>query len=600
MKRLRRESGSSLERAATLMALNFRVQVSRSLVKPRKSAAAIHSDFAGQFIGNYRPRAWSARMGTRHWQDGATNGTPGMMTQGHCHRRRRSRRTPRHVFSNLQIGRLSILDKVLAEGGPYIGGADVNATESTLGWKPDAVPFANLRHVDSLAMDWSFAAKPPRTQVTFDAFERSSGQPRHGERLALVSLTLMTAAAFGPYTPFAGARTEQLAVYGCLVLALPLTWIRLRLTSQGTLFLIIWSFYFVVAAIGVVAPVAGAPWDPGKVLGGADNLLRPIAVFLLASVWMVTTVSRERLLKLACKIVIFAMCSNTILEFIESQIDISQWLSVFWSSIAQDVQSGTVAGRAAQLGRLTGILNQPAEAGTLYGIAMLAALYLWRQRPWRLTIALALLTAGGILTVSKIFLFGALPIMAWQFFRLTEDRPKRFRLAVLAGLTGSFLTIAILLPNWTGSSFLIRYTAPSSNYLAFFSAGRFSPDSSLILIVNTVISISLLTGFGLGGLAVPYDNGWIQALVFAGVLGTIIYTTIFFVLVRAWWMRRQHLTKSEALFAGGLVLLAAGASAGFPALTGNRVATVLWILVSLMLLVPLRGKAEGTNGLTAS
>lgn len=418
---------------------------------------------------------------------------------------------------------------------------------------------------------------------------------RHGESIATFTLVIVMAAAFGPYTPIAGVRTEQVAVYGCLLLALTVAWTRIRLTRDSGLFLSVWAIYVAVALIGVLIPVP-APYDPGKLLGGADNLLRPVAVFLLVNLLLVTTVVRQRLLSLACKIVTGAMCVNAILAFIESRVDIAQWLSLFWSSPTNDLLSGTVAGRSAQLGRFTGIVNQPAEAGTLYAIALLAALYVWYRRPWRLAAVLVLLTVGGVFTVSKIFLFVGVPIAVWQLLMRGEGRGARLAIAALAVFAAYGVLVAGLLPDWAGSQFLLRLANPTGDYLSYYSAGRFGPDSTLAPVVSLVISASPLTGFGLGGLLVPYDNGWIQALVFAGIIGVAAYSAVLLILVRASWTRRRRLAPAEAGLAGGLVVLAIGASAGFPALTGNRVATVLWVLLSLTLLTTGRSDVLDAKG----
>jgi hypothetical protein len=281
------------------------------------------------------------------------------------------------------------------------------------------------------------------------------------------------------------------------------------------------------------------------------------------------------------------MIINTLIAFIESQVDISPWISSFWSSVSSDVSTTTVAGQAAQLGRFTGLINQPSEAGTLYGMAVLAALYLWHRSPKRLILPLVVLTAGGVLTISKIFLFGALPIAIWQVMTLPGPRKTRVGLVALAGAASAASILLGVLPDWTGSTFLAQLANPTGNYLTFFSANRYGSDTSLSHLVGYVLSTSPWTGFGLQGLVTAYDNGWVQALVFAGLIGVIAYSGVLIVLAHAWWTRRCIVPPDEAKFAGGLVLLAIGASAGFPALTGNRVTTVLWILLTLMLMVPL-------------
>jgi hypothetical protein len=171
--------------------------------------------------------------------------------------------------------------------------------------------------------------------------------------------------------------------------------------------------------------------------------------------------------------------------------------------------------------------------------------------------------------------------------RTAGDRRRRF-----ATIAGSLLVFAVgagqagLIDQWEGSRFLGGLLVPSAGFLEFYTAYRLGASSSLQPIVDSVLRESPVLGMGAAGLLVPYDNGWIEALAMAGIVGVIAYTLTLVILMRAWWTRRFALPHDQSMLGIGLVLLATGASVGISPLTANRVATVLWVLLALTLLAP--------------
>ena len=231
-------------------------------------------------------------------------------------------------------------------------------------------------------------------------------------KFAVVAVVL---AAFGPYI-IGGLRTEQVVVYGLLMLALPLAWPRVRTTPLAALIFVTWFAYALVAVIGAVAPTGYASiFERGSVLSGVDNVVGPLAVMLL--VWgTVRPAAASGLLNTASRLIAVAMAVNGILAIAMTRVDLAPYLRRFWA-VGSD--GFTVAANAATLGRVSGVFNQPAEAGLAYGIAGLAACYVWRERPGRLYLVLIPIILGGLLSVSKVFIFGGLPM---------RQRPARFPL----------------------------------------------------------------------------------------------------------------------------------------------------------------------------
>lgn len=411
----------------------------------------------------------------------------------------------------------------------------------------------------------------------------------------MFAVTLVTAAAFGPYVPvITGFRTEQIVDYslGVTVIVLGAGWVR-RVSTGAIVVVGTYLLVLFVALLGVVNPpsLAGIEFLRGNSFAGIDNLALPVTVVAISQAVQNSHADRDALVRRVCQVVVLAMSVNTLLAFASQKGSLTGFLSHFWDSGVNDPSTDSVAGRAAQLGRLTGAFNQPTEAGVMYGVALLAAIYLYRERSGKLAVTGVLLTAGGLLTVSKLFVLVAVPIGAWQILRSyggTGVRRGRrtFAFATVllvaagAGQTG-------LIPAWTGSQYLSRLVKPSGGLVDFYSANRFGGGTSSVSpLIHTVLHTSPLVGFGAGGLQVPYDDSWVEGLVYAGLFGLIGYTLVMLAVWRGLINRRHLLARGESGLVGGILLIVIAGSIGLPVLTGNRIATVLWLLFGLTAFAP--------------
>jgi hypothetical protein len=407
-----------------------------------------------------------------------------------------------------------------------------------------------------------------------------------------IMAALVSAAVFGPYTDTPGVRTEQVAVYGLFLVSLSCcAWSTVRITRLGALVAVLLVVETFIATLGLVEPgINSTGYATGNPVAGLDNLCLPVVVLLLGRMLTSGEPDPSRLTGVVCRIVVLAMCANAAISYLSLTRDLSPYLANFWDNSSTSDQ--TIAARAAQLGRFTGIFNQPAEAGVLYGVALLAAIYLYHDRVLKLVSAATVLTLGGALTVSKIFLLVALPVAAWQVVSISRDRSRRLTLVIAAVVLIAAVSQSGIVPTWIGKDYLARLvTGPTGNatMLGFYTAGRLGSAPTLQIIVSAVLKSSPWFGIGASGLAAAYDNGWVEALVVAGIAGAAIYTAVLVILGIAWFGRRHSVGVAQSRFAGGLVLVLAGASVGVPALTANRVATVVWLLISLLLFSPADG-----------
>jgi hypothetical protein len=382
---------------------------------------------------------------------------------------------------------------------------------------------------------------------------------------------------------------EQIAVYGSLLVGLLFwAWARPRFTTVSVLIFVLLVVELLVALLGTVLPVTNrSSFGPGRTLAGLDNLLLPIAALVVGLMLVGLAADTTRLIRIVCRILVVAMAINAVIAYFSSIYDLTGLLSPFW---APPDSRMTVATLSAQTGRFSGVLNQPAEAGTLYGVGVLAAIHLYRGQMLKMGVSMLLLTIGGVLTVSKVFLLVGFPIAVWQAIRASGLRLRG--LTVLFLLTAVAAAVAVrfeLVSSWVGGAMFSRLLHPSggaAGAVDVYTAGRLGSSSTLQPVAEAVLKSSPWYGFGAGGLATPYDNGWVEALVVAGVAGAIIYTAVLVTLAVTWARRRRSVDRAQSAFAGGLVLILIGASVGLPALTANRVATVAWLLICLLLLSP--------------
>jgi hypothetical protein len=421
----------------------------------------------------------------------------------------------------------------------------------------------------------------------FNVRPASHESPRR-HSVAYFTAGFVTAAVFGPYITLSGIRTEHIAVYGTLLVGLIFcVWTRLRATTAGALILLLLLIEALVAILGIVQPVTNhSGIAPGNTLAGLDNLLLPVAALLVALMLASSGADTTRLLRIVCTVLVVAMCVNGVLAYLSSIRDMTWLLSQFWDS---QTSQRSVADQAAEMGRFSGMINQPAEAGTLYGMSVLAAIYLYREHALKMGISMLLLTIGGVLTISKVFLLVGLPIAAWQAVRVSGPRLRRLVVFLALAIFAAMAARSGLVLSGVGSAYFGRLLHPSggaNDVMDLYTAGRFGSTWALQVVTEAVLNSSPWFGFGARGLAAAYDNAWVEALVIAGVAGAAIYTAVLTTLALSWLRRRLTNDAAQSSFAGGLVLLVIGASTGIPALTANRVATVAWLLISFLLLSP--------------
>jgi hypothetical protein len=397
------------------------------------------------------------------------------------------------------------------------------------------------------------------------------------DRLGLLVVTVVVVSVFGPYVR-QGVRTEQLAIYGLLAVLLPFRLFTIRPSKYALRFAVTWLIYVIAGAVGLIFPAAPSLyWTSGSAFAGMDGLLLPLAV--MALVWCVATMATgQRLLLRACRLIAVFAAANGVLAIVMTRIDLAYLIRIFWAAEGGE----TVWESAAQQGRISGIFNQPAEAGLAYGIAALAACYAWRKRPGVLYGVLVPIMIGGLLSVSKVFVVGAMPLVLWQVWQSRSGSGKIA--AALVGI-GTFLTVAQsgFAREWVGFDFLGRLFRPGDKGLVnLYTAGRIGGESTHMSdVIADVSGTDPLLGAGASGLRIAYDNGFLEAFVVAGLIGVACYSLS---LVWICLLASTDDDQERRRFLFLLMALSTGASLGITALTANRASTLLWLILALAVL----------------
>ncbi len=408
-------------------------------------------------------------------------------------------------------------------------------------------------------------------------------------RLWIATVTL---SVFGPYVT-GQVRTEQVAVILSFLVVVTFGARRFlahqSLPALTTIYL--WLALLAVIAVATLAtPADYGAYSPKSVVGGIAAFTLPLALLGITSYWNCLAAARE-VLRTVAMVVVTAMSVNAIFSLYclyRGSILVLGFLPHFWTSRVDGTSS--VASLAFQNGRYTGIFNQPAEAGAAYGIALFCIVYLVQIQPRshtpRLVLLATLITLGGTLSVSKVFLLGALPIV---LLLLVRDRPRRARviggIAVLT-IAGYGLQRLALLPVWSSGVDMLRQLGnPERGLLSTFSGGRYGGSSggSLNPVTAYVLHLRPLVGLGAGGLNAPYDSLWVETLVFGGAIGLALLVAVCGVLLWRWTRVRSAIGQAEARLTGATLALAIGGAFGIPTLTGNRITTLFWLVLGTML-----------------
>lgn len=409
----------------------------------------------------------------------------------------------------------------------------------------------------------------------------------HRPRATLWWARIVCLSVFGPYVS-GSARTEQIMVFASFAVILIAGWPQIASARSIAVmpFLLAWLGLDVIMLIGTVRrPYDPSFYGPQPVSHALAAYMLPVALMVLTWFWTLSADGPDLILAIA-PVVIGAMVVNTavsLAQLVTGNATVLSFLPRFWDTPGSP---GSVAASAAGNSRFSGIFNQPSEAGVAYGVALFCLIYLAQRREIRVgatALCATALIAGGILTISKVFLLGALPLAVVMTLRSPRGRVRVIASCAAAAAAFWLLGTARLLPSWRlGAVTLGSLLRPSGSLAAEYTAGRYGTGGTLGPVVSDVLHASPWYGFGAGGLATAYDSLWVQVLVLSGIAGVVLAAVLLLTLAFRLWCLRGVTGPPEWNLAGSVLVLAIGGSLGLPTLTANRDATLLWLVLGIL------------------
>lgn len=256
---------------------------------------------------------------------------------------------------------------------------------------------------------------------------------------------------------------------------------------------------------------------------------------------------------------------------------------------------GSVWQSAFDIGRYTGIFNQPIEAGIFYSMCLISAVHAYRYSKMNriaLSLAIVLIIFGGSASLSKNFIvLGAACAVGYAFLN------KLFSRSLLIIL--SFPIVAAI-PMGLERLNINYVTSLSDLYseqglIGALSAGRFGAlgGSVSILFESLIESGDWVMGRGLGS-HLPLDSGYLEYFYQGGIISLSGCIIALGVLSVQGWRNRDHRDGKFLIVLMAYIWLS---SAGGPTITASRTGIVLLILICACL-IGIRQHNEQTRRIT--
>lgn len=407
-----------------------------------------------------------------------------------------------------------------------------------------------------------------------------SGESRQAG--AVVSVLLIS--AFGPLVvPALGLRLEHLVIYPLLALAALRVMLGKPLGMPTTLWSILYLWGGATVWMLAVTLTSEHAESPLAAVAGLENLVQPLALMVvLGGLFSRLKVGDlQEILEKAGQWTVMLLSLNAVLSIASIYVD--TWPLMSWF-IRVDPSGSSVWSRAASMGRNLGVFNQPMEAGIAYTVGLVTWVHLVIERRrfgWWLWGGAALLVTGGLLSVSKVFVLGGLPLaIAYVFWCAGVRLPGRLVRALLAA--GGSTALLLSLGGWAGWDYLgrlfDRQLLSISGWVQLYTGGRFgSQGSGVQRLFEEAWNEVWLSGFGLGATSL-LDNGFIEFFYQGGVVALILYICILLI-IGLTALRAVLKNRPGAKLVSVTWVTVVGASIGAPVLTINRASIILWVLL---------------------
>ena len=411
----------------------------------------------------------------------------------------------------------------------------------------------------------------------------ASSAPRSDAELIVLML-----AAFGPYVILSVVRIDHLVIYPLFAVKLAMLALGsasvLRFRPVGDLRLLLLIICVFVAAVTLLLRNYQST---RQMLGAAENYLQPIAIVTIVG----TTIagrSDTDLRHLAIRLInvyLVLLMMNTVIAVGALSTTLTgrgelvlRLLGPFWGH--GDSEGLTTAEKALAVFRFSGVFDQPFEAGLHHSFGLLLAVFVIRlenRSPGnRDYVRLLVVAAGGLLSLSKVIIFGGLPfLLVYLLWEKWLGRMLRSKV-VIAVMVAAVAAGGVLLSWWIDR---LKILWSSTNLIKVLIGTRLGgEDSTAVRLAGEVLDSSPILGLGFGAFT-TYDNAYLEYWAQGGVFALLLYMMILATLARASVLQRS---APAGRFYTMVTILVALAGIGAPVLTANRFTVVFWMLMTVL------------------
>ena len=222
---------------------------------------------------------------------------------------------------------------------------------------------------------------------------------------------------------------------------------------------------------------------------------------------------------------------NSIIALISTTGLISGVLSFFHSTTLENLELSveSVSALSAKMNRYSGLFDQPLEAGFSYSIGILSSIYIYKIKKItfaKFMIYIIMLNLGGVLTVSKVYVYGGLPLSLIYYFLINKS------IISIIFLSSPVIILSYISLHISGGSDFFGRLLDFNSVFDNIVYGRYNSDSDLIYKFEEIFRNNFIFGIGYTGRSI-YDSGYFQYFIQGGILqlGLQLFMLIYITLI---------------------------------------------------------------------
>ena len=418
-------------------------------------------------------------------------------------------------------------------------------------------------------------------------------------------ITLLVILTFGPYVLISPPiRTEQIYIYVCgIIYFFIFLYMRISEFNKYLLIFILLQL-FPISIMFTVTLFHPQFVSFTKAISHAENYIENIVLsFSIFISYYISKADKYKFLETflkSLKILLVLVSINSIVSIlILLGLDIPMERFI---GPANSISS-SVWGKSLSMGRINGIFNQPFDAGNMYSLALLSCILL-RELGYisykEFIVYTSFILIGGILTISKVFLFLGVPLSLLLYLVLNEKQKiiinilKLVLLVVFSSLL-MYVSLYTVEKLWKGSSYLLMMFSLENIKMVILErifGGEYGINDWKLVLEDSPI-------FGEGFAFIEQlDSNYLEYFVEGGLVALMSFISLFIFLAYIFSARiysTKSLTKRNILYFSFFVVILMFLSAfGAPSFTGNRIQVIYTLILTSSLIILSKGKGNET------